>query len=436
MSTVHGIEDELAAEIAELAQDLNVSLKEPPQAVSAGVYVRGPWTFAIAMNLGLRCASRVLCEVLRCEVHSLDDVYDQVEALNWRSFFSLDKTFSVTANASESPIKAPSLTLKVKDALADSFRRITGERPSVEKDAPDVRVMVRLHRRTLSVSLDTTGRPLALRGYRMAGGDAPLSEVLAAGLVRMTGWHQLCREIRAKQPQKVYFQRVVSESEQSARRIPSEILLAPELIDPMCGTGTFAIEAALFMLNRRPQVERQLFSFQSLEIFPKTAHAQFESIRRQIRAQEVSLLDAFEYLQKYRVQVLGGQEAAGNPEPPILCRDRDSDSLRSAKKNAEAAGVSKLIRFEAGHVEDVSAHSPAGLVVINPPYGVRLGEEEQLKPLYKTMGDTLKKNFRGWQAWILIGQPGLVSSVGLRATRRKKVFNGGLECAWLQYVLF
>jgi len=440
--------------MSELAEDLNIELPEPPKVASAGVVVRAPWNFAIAMNFGLRCGSRVLCEVLECEVQSLEDVYAAVEKLNWPSFFSPDKTFVVASNSSENKISAPALTLKIKDALVDSFRKQTRERPSVDKDAPQVRVMARLHRRTLTVSLDTTGTPLAQRGYRVTGGDAPLGELLAAGLVRMTGWTQLCRALRHDTQEKVFFSRVEgadskvkapledsqedspSDKAQKGRRIPAAIPLAPEFVDPMCGTGTFSIEAALQLLNRRPQIERKFFAFQSLNLFPESALRQTESIRRQLRAQEVSMIDCFEKLSHYRLKVLKQSDAKDGLTPPIRCSDRDKSAVLAAQKNAEAAGVRKLIHFESGDVTQLSSNSPEGIVVMNPPYGVRLGDAAQLGSLYKSVGDVLKKNFRGWQGWILAGDQELAASVGLRATRRKKVFNGGLECLWLQYVLF
>jgi putative N6-adenine-specific DNA methylase len=403
------------------------------------------------MNFSLRCASRILCEVLEAEVQNLDDVYHAVEKLNWPSFFSPDKTFVVSSSSSDSKITAASLNLKIKDGLADSFRRQTRERPTVEKDAPQVRVMARLHRKVLTVSLDTTGTPLAQRGYRLAGGDAPVGELLAAGLVRMTGWGRLCRALRTGSREKVFFARVSAEDnggkriqkkesepagEGKGRRIPAEIPLAPEFIDPMCGTGTFAIEAALQLLNRRPQIERKHFGWQNLNLFPDAVHKQMEPLRRRLRSQELSIADCFERLSFYRSKVLERDDAAQELTPPIRCSDRDKSALFAAQKNADAAGVRKLISFQVSDVSDISSPAPQGIVVMNPPYGMRLGETDQLAPLYKTVGDTLKKNFRGWQGWILAGDANLVASVGLRATRRKKVFNGGLECLWLQYVLF
>jgi putative N6-adenine-specific DNA methylase len=449
VTTSHGLEEELVNEIVELAQDLKIELPQPPQAASAGVYVRAPWNFAIAMNFSLRCGSRVLCEILETEVESVEDLYRQVERLNWTAFFSPDKTFIVTATATDSVIKAPALTLKLKDALVDSFRKRTGERPSVDKIAPQVRVIARLHRRKLSVSLDTTGNPLSQRGYRVAGGDAPLSELLAAGLLRMTGWSQFCRAIHSGAGKKVFFSRVQdstakrsaessdeSSSQANSRRIPAQILLTPDLLDPMCGTGTFAIEAALQLLNRRPQIERKFFAYTALNVFPETSLRQSEGVRRQIRSMELSLVEVFDRLEKYRVGVLNREESGKGLQPPIHCRDYDALAISSAKRNAEAAGVSKLLNFEVGDVSRLKIASPEGIVVMNPPYGVRLGEEEELRSVYKGIGDTLKKNCRGWQAWILAGSDQLAGSVGLRATRRKKVFNGGLECTWSQYVLF
>ena len=285
---MHGLEDELASEIQELALDCNIKLESEPQVSSAGVYVQAPWVFCLAMNFGLRCASRVLCEVMRADVRTIDDVFSITEKQNWPKYFKLDKTFVVNATSSDNYIKAPALNLKIKDAIVDSFKRQTRERPSVDKEDPQVRVMARLHRGVLSVSLDTTGVPLAMRGYRMASHDAPLGEILAAGLLRMTGWSKLCRELRNDAPQKVSFSRVVKSSQthseigedavesRVSRRIPGDIPLAPTLIDPMCGTGTFAIEAALQLLNRRSQLERKSFAYDCLEILPAATKKQVE----------------------------------------------------------------------------------------------------------------------------------------------------------------
>jgi 23S rRNA G2445 N2-methylase RlmL len=457
VSTIHGLEEELAQEIAELADDCKIALKIPPRPESAGVVVRAPWNLCLAMNLGLRCASRVLIEVLEAGgIRNLDDVYQQVLRLPWDNLFGVDKTFVVNATSSDSFLKAPALNLKIKDAIVDAFRRETGERPSVGKDDPQVRVVARLHRGLLTVSLDSTGLPLSGRGYRVASHDAPLGEMLAAGLMRMTGWHRLCRELRAEKPQKVFFDRVSEKNPLAAtsqapsepsgtegelkagkpRRIPKEIPMAPLLVDPLCGTGTFAIEAALFLLNRRPQLERSFFAFDDLNLLPASVRKQTESMRRTLRGQELSLLDAFTKIAAYRRNVLNHEDVQEAPVPPLLCSDTNLTALEAARKNAEAAGVSKLIRFEKKNVLDLSTEAGEGLLVANLPYGVRLGEEETLTGFYKDVGDVLKKNCKGWQAWLLTGSEKLAGSVGLRATRRKKVYNGGLECLWLQYVLF
>ncbi|MEN9529663.1 MAG: hypothetical protein RI932_1536 [Pseudomonadota bacterium] len=450
VSTVHGLEQELADEISELAQDLGIQLTENPVVASAGVYVRGPWGLCLAMNLGLRCASRVLCEVLEADVRSLEDVYNAVLNLKWESLFPLEMTFSVQSSSSDAAIKSNALNLKIKDAVADSFKREFGRRPSVDKDSPQVRIMARVHRGLLSVSLDTTGVPLALRGYRTANHDAPLSELLGAALLRMTGWHKLCRELRNENPEKAYFSRVepiAKRTEDSPeaghlsasgvkRRIPEAIVLSPDLIDPMCGTGTFAIEAALQLLNRRPQLERASFAYENLSVIPAGVLKQEDRIRRSLRSQELSLLDAFRKVAQYKREALGQKDVSDAVLPFLICRDTDSTALAAAKKNAEKAGVSKFIHFEKGNVVDLQVNSTSGVIVMNPPYGVRLGEEEQLKGLYKDIGDALKQRCKGWQAWILAGSTELGGSVGLRPTRRKKVYNGGIECLWLQYVLF
>lgn len=340
------------------------------------------------------------------------------------------------------------LNLKIKDAIADSFLRGTNRRPDVDKNDPMVRVMARLHRGHLIVSLDTTGTPLSARGYRVSNQAAPMNELLAAGLLRMTGWHNLCRELQSESPKKVTFTRVsdnVSEKKPqvlndtgrgSQRRIPGEIVLSPDFIDPMCGSGTLAIEAALMLLNRRPQLQRDDFAFEQLNLFSANTKRKLEPIRRALRAQELSLMQLFLRINKYQTDALGREIDPHQVVSPILCFDQDRHALAAAQKNADAAGVSRLIRFEHRPIEKLKVEAPEGLIVMNPPYGVRMGDVESLKHDYKKIGDTLKQSCRGWQAWILTESASLAGSVGLRATRRKKVFNGGLECLWLQYVLF
>ena len=448
VSTVHGLEEELCAEIETLADDCSIRLCDTPRAESAGVEVRAPWSFCYAMNLGLRCASRVLVEVAQAEVKSLSDVYSSLSAMDWSEFFSVDKSFIVNSSSSDKAITSNALNLKIKDAIADSFNKRTNRRPDVDKNDPMVRVMARLHRGLLIVSLDTTGAPLSARGYRVSNQAAPMNELLAAGLLRMTGWQNLCQELQSESPKKVTFTRVSDSGgtkqspagdetgRGSQRRIPGEIVLSPDFIDPMCGSGTLAIEAALMLLNRRPQLQRNHFAFEQLNLFSENTKRKLEPIRRALRGQELSLMQLFLRMNKYRKDALGRDIDPHQVVSPILCFDQDRRALAAAQQNAEAAGVLRLIRFEHRSIEKLKVKTPEGLIVMNPPYGVRMGEVESLKQDYKGIGDTLKQNCRGWQAWILTENEALAGSVGLRATRRKKVFNGGLECLWLQYVLF
>jgi 23S rRNA G2445 N2-methylase RlmL len=448
VSTVHGLEEELCSEIESLAEECRTTLCAPPIIASAGVEVKAPWSFCYALNLGLRCASRVLCEIAALEVRSLSDVHDAVSQIEWSRFFSADKRFVVNASSSDQQLAASALNLKIKDAIADSFVKTLRRRPDVDKANPDVRVMARFHRGLLTVSLDTTGTPLSVRGYRVNNQAAPMNELLASGLIRMTGWHSLCQQVRSAQPEKVSFARVAKRDQghsqdtgttadtHKARRIPQEIALSPDFIDPMCGTGTLAIEAALHLLNRRPQMDRTEFAFEHLSLFSEHTKKKLEPIRRALRANELSLVQVYSGIHRYLRDALGRSIEAHQVEAPILCCDQDTRALAAAQKNAEAAGVARLIRFERRTIEQLRVESDAGLIVMNPPYGVRMGDVDSLKQDYKKIGDTLKQNCRGWQAWILTENESLAGSVGLRATRRKKVFNGGLECLWLQYVLF
>ena len=268
--------------------------------------------------------------------------------------------------------------LKVKDAIVDQIRDLTGSRPSVAKVAPDLRINVRMHHGKLVISLDLSGDSLHRRSYRLKAGEAPMKENLAAAVLIRSGWPARCKE----------------QSE-------------PMLLDPMCGSGTLLIEAALMAADIAPGLQRKRYGFSRW-----TGHqsAIWEELVSEAKARKAKGLS------ELNVHLIG--------------RDQDKSVLRSARQNAERADVDDFIDFAACRVEDLQRKDlpeGEGLLVTNPPYGERLGETQQLMFLYRHLGDLLKQQFSGWNAVIFTSNPELCKVMGLRAEKQYKLYNGAME---------
>jgi putative N6-adenine-specific DNA methylase len=335
--------------------------------VDGGARFSGPFSLAYVVNLESRVASRVLWQVARTRYRSEKDIYEIVRALKWPSWFTVDHKIRVDVTGVRAPVRSLEfVTLRVKDAICDAFRDACDLRPSVDTRTPDARINAFLSTDELTVYLDTSGEPLFKRGYRAAAGEAPMRENLAAGVLRLAGW------------------------------TPGTTLL-----DPMCGGGTFLCEAAMIAMDRAPGLTRE-FAFEKLSMFD-AAHWQ-------------KLKDAA--LTRVRV-----------PERlSIYGSDRYGDALRLARINLAALGVADIVELKQADILDMPAPEPTGLLVTNPPYGVRLDEQEVLAALYPKLGDHLKKKFSGWTAYILTADLRLPKLIGLSASRRTPLFNGALEC--------
>ena len=267
------------------------------------------------------------------------------------------------------------VALKTKDAIVDELRDRHGSRPNVDTRDPDLRVNVHLVKNRCTVSLDTSGVPLDRRGYRLDRTEAPLRETLAAALVALSGWDGT---------------------------IP--------LVDPMCGSGTIPIEAALKAARRAPGLLRKGFGFMR---WPDFDPARWALLTAEARDLALSSLPA-----------------------GITGSDRSAPAVASARENAGKAGVAGLISLSQ---QDFSSFTPPpgpGVLIVNPPYGQRLGEEEALKPFYKLIGDVFKQRCTGYTAYLLTGSQELAKCVGLRASRRFVLFNGPIECRLLKYELY
>jgi putative N6-adenine-specific DNA methylase len=322
-------------------------------------------------NLQSRIASRILREAASGKYRNEDDIYRAVRAVDWTRSFDVDRTIRVNVSAIRSPLRSLDfVTLRIKDAMCDGFRQATGKRPSVDTAAPDVRIHAFLTASEFTVYLDTSGEALFKRGYRADSGEAPIRENLAAGIVKLTGW------------------------------VPHEALL-----DPMCGGATFLIEAAHMALGLPPGANRA-FGFEKL----RTHDAQlWEKIRQ----------DALARHERVSLRIFGS--------------DRDSRALESARSNLRAAGLEDTVRLTHADVLTVSPPADSGVLIMNPPYGVRMEDQDRLAAFYPKLGDALKQRFAGWRAYIFTSDLRLPKLIGLSPSKRTPLFNGALECRLYEF---
>ena len=462
VTTPKGFEDILCDEITECLAKLDIHSASEPQAGTAGAFVVGRIDTVVALNFYLSCASRVLWVVGEGQAQGLDSIFECAMKINWPQFFDVDKTFAVSATVAHSGVtNSMSAALKVKDAICDVFReKCEGKRPNVDAHNPQVHIMVRLHDDQLSISIDTSGEPLSRRHYRKSSGEAPLSEVLAACLLRTSGWNRLVEAVwsnegpafferaaeptpelppgpafRAEAEAALAEQQALKPDAAPARKIPLQVMLSPYFIDPMCGTGTLPIEAALALLCRKPNARREEFAYVQLRAFEEVSPL-FERFRKRVIGLEKSLVDAIAGCEEYAARCgISVSPQAGFE--PLRGYDHNPRAIESAKTNALEAGVSRLIKFVKVEIANTKPHASCGMIVVNPPYGERVGSAGiDMDELYEQVGNTWKHHFPNWSAWLLSGNLAAVKKIGLRPTRKVSVYNGNIECRFLQFVLY
>jgi putative N6-adenine-specific DNA methylase len=327
-------------------------------------------------NLRLRTAMRVLAPLVRGEVRSRESLYELASSVAWNEVISEEQTFAVDVVGRHRSFRNTTFAGQVvKDAAVDRLRATRGRRPDVDRDQPDIRVHLRLVDKGAStLSLDSSGEPLSHRGYRPRGGPAPLAETLAAGILLLAGYD-------GSEP----------------------------LLDPMCGTGTFAVEAALIATQTPPGLHRE-FAFERWRVHDQMVfgETQHEASR-------------------------GHRDA---PQP-IVARDRAERSVRATRRNLKAAWMDGWVEVEQRDALDLLLPwGSGGVIVANPPYGKRLGDVERLFGLYRRFGNSLKKQATGATAWILAGEPRLAKVIGLKPSRRIPLFNGPIECRLLKFEMY
>lgn len=371
-----GLESVLFQELTDLGAAAPVESR-------AGVAFQGPLTIGYRACLWSRVASRVLLTLSRFQAADADALHARVEQICWEDHVAPDGTIAVQAVCGPGTIIDHSgyAALKVKDAIVDRLRSRYGVRPSVDTHQPDLRVHLHLHGELATISVDLSGEPLHRRCYRVDGGSAPLKENLAAGLLGLAGWPLLAAQ-------------------------------GHPFLDPMCGSGTLVIEAAQMAADLAPGLHRPFGLLRWRGHDP----AAWELLQR----------EAAERAEQGHTQVRSA----------IIGFDADATAVGRARENARRAGVGELVRLEQRDIVRLSSTDPPvqpGLLLVNPPYGKRIGEEAALIPLYIALGDLLKRRFTGWSAHLLSGDRELTAHLGLRARKRYVVFNGPIECRLLHY---
>ncbi|MBK7766032.1 MAG: class I SAM-dependent RNA methyltransferase [Sulfuritalea sp.] len=357
-----------------LAEDLTGAGGQEISVVPGGAGCNGSLETGYRINLESRIATRVLWRIAQGGYRNEADVYRLAYDVDWTRLFSVDRSIRVYVTAIRSPLKSLEfITLKVKDAVCDRFRAETGRRPSVNTRNPEVRIHLFITEQQATLYLDTSGEPLYLRGHKLAKVGAPLKENLAAGILRLSGW----------QP---------------------HATPAQPLLDPMCGSGTFLLEAAQICLDDAPGLSREAgdFGFEHLKSFDAGL---WRTLQREAAARR--------------------REATALP---IFGSDNSADAVARTRQNLAHAGLDGLVTLETSDLLKRSAPAPAGVLVANPPYGERLGSEEELAAFYPLLGDALKQRFAGWNCWFLSADTRLPKLIRLQTSRRIPLYNGALEC--------
>ncbi|MFC1222488.1 class I SAM-dependent RNA methyltransferase [Pedobacter sp. BG31] len=344
---------------------------------ATGVELNITLTECIKLNLNLRCASQILYAIKSFKAVTPDDLYNEIAAIEWEELIDFSGYFSVTSNVDNPNITTPLFAnLKVKDAIVDRMKAKKGIRPNSGSDANKTVVHLYWKDADADVFMDTSGETLAKHGYRKIPGKAPMLEALAAGVILATKWDK-----------------------KSA------------FINPMCGSGTLAIEAALLATNRAPGLYRMNYGFMHILGYDEEV---FFAERRILKDQVIKSVDF-----------------------KIVASDLSEDALEVTRRNAKTAGVDTLIEFQVCDFELTPVPEDGkGVVIFNPEYGERLGVHSKLELTYKRMGDFMKTKCKGYAGYIFTGNPDLAKKIGLKAAKKIEFYNGKLDCRLLEYELY
>lgn len=365
--TINGFEEILADELRQIgAKNLNVQKR--------AVGFDGDKELLYSANLNLRTALRVLKPIHYFSASNEDRLYQEIKKIDWSKYFDVDDTFAIDATVNSKYFThSKYAALKTKDAIVDQFRDKHGKRPSVDLDTPTVKFNLHINDDECTVLLDSSGDSLHKRGYRLDQAEAPLNEVLAAGLILLSGWDK-----------------------------------TSDFVDPMCGSGTLPIEAGLIAGNIAPGMTRKNFGFMTWKDFDENLWS------RVISKAERNEIDV---------------------AAKIFGSDLNNKNLEFAIANAKRAGLSEFISFKHCAIENLKPFEDGGVSIINPPYGERL-ELKNPDEFYKMVGDSLKQNFADFDVWIISSNKEAMKRIGLRTSKKLTLYNGSLESKFHKYEMY
>lgn len=364
--TFHGLEPILAQEIQNIGgQDVQI--------LKRAVKFYGDKRLLYSANYNLRTALKILVPIKEFTIYSQTDFYYKIKKIKWQEYISADSTIQIETVCNSKFFKNTHfVTLRTKDAIVDKFRELTGKRPGIDTLHPDLKINVHISDAKCTISLDSSGDPLFKRGYRTKTGDAPLNEVLAAGLIKMSGWNGNC-----------------------------------DFYDPMCGSGTLAIEAALIAYNIPPGLYRKEFAFEKWADFDE---------------------DLFE--------IVCDEENPKDFNFNIYASDISEKTARIAEENINSASLKGKIKVFRKPFEDFSVPETPGMIITNPPYGERLSKDDDMIQFYAEIGNKLKKDFPDFDAWIISSNLKALKHVGLKPSKKIPLFNGALECRFNKFEMY
>ena len=367
VKTMAGLEPVLKEELEQLgATDIQV--------LKRAVRCHGDMKLLYRANLELHTALRILVPISRFRAPHENSFYKQIKRIDWTKYLNVTDTIAVDAVSYSKHLNHTHyLALRTKDAIVDQFRKLTGDRPNVDVADPTLRIHVHISKDECTLALDSSGDSLHKRGYRLESLEAPINEVLAAGLIALSGWEYDCN-----------------------------------FIDPMCGSGTFLVEAALWAYGIPPQLNRSSFGFFKWKDFD-------ERLWHEVKRDATGRMRSFDH--------------------SILGYDKSFKAIKITQENIFTAHLEGKIEVERRKFQKLDKPGPRGMIIMNPPYDERLGEED-VGALYREIGDRLKNEFSGYTAWLISSNKEALKQVGLRPSRKITVFNGRLECKFQKFELY
>lgn len=365
--TLHGLEEVLAKELEELGAEQIRPMKR-------SVQFEGDLKMLYKANLHLRTSIRVLMPIKTFRVRNEDELYAEIQKIDWSTYMDYKDTLAINGVVSSQYFNhSKYIALKSKDAIVDQFRDTYGRRPNVNTDQPTLRINIHIGGDLCTVSLDSSGDSLHMRGYRQEAGEAPINEVLAAGMIMLSGWEKDCN-----------------------------------FIDPMCGSGTILVEAASYACNYPPNLNRKQFGFHKWKDFDS---------------------------ELWSAVVQEGKDKIVNFEYKVLGADLDFKTIRMAGRNVDRANLPIEIDIQRKQFEKFVPPYEKGILMTNPPYDERL-QIEDIHDFYAMMGDKFKQEFAGYTAWLISSNMEAIKHIGLRPSRRIELYNGKLPCKFLKYEMY